>query len=123
MAATLDSVVVLLMEKEDAATVVAYWEHAGVEVLHVDYGIRRDGDEAAVVAAAAELVATRLAAGRRVLIHCAAGMHRTGRVAYESLRQLGMSRDHAIAELRRIRLVTGDAVAALLEEDPGPIDS
>jgi len=122
MAAALDTVVVLLMEKEDAATLVARWEATGVEVLHVDYGIRRDGDHAAIVEATAEAVAARLAAGRRVHIHGAAGLHRTGRVAYASLRRLGLSRDDAIAEIRRIRPVTGDAIATLVAKDSGSVE-
>lgn len=109
--------------KKDAATLVARWEAAGVEVLHVDYGIRRDGEHAAIVEATAEAVAARLAAGRRVHIHCAAGMHRTGRVAYASLRRLGLSCDDAIAEISRTRPVTDDAVATLVANDSGSVES
>ena len=47
---------------------------------------------------------------RRVVIHCAAGQHRTGLTAYLILRDMGMGRDEALAEIRSVRPVTHQEV-------------
>ena len=45
---------------------------------------------------------------RRVVIHCAAGLHRTGVITYSLLRLAGLSRDEAVARLRQARARTAD---------------
>ncbi len=61
------------------------------------------------------------AEGERIAyLHCSAGLHRTGFVAYLLLRRSGLSPDEAMAGLRDLRDVTaeqvGEARIALAEE-------
>ena len=46
-----------------------------------------------------------------VLIHCSAGQHRTGIVAYMVLRMLGLSREDTLIQVSKMREVTGKALA------------
>ena len=39
----------------------------------------------------------------RVLVHCAAGIHRTGTVGYSLLRMSGLSREESVSALKFIR--------------------
>lgn len=66
-----------------------------------------------------------LAAGGKVYVHCSAGLHRTGMIAYAYFRHLGDAREQAVAriaalreqtaaELREARMAWGDQLA------PGP---
>jgi protein-tyrosine phosphatase len=47
---------------------------------------------------------------RRIHVHCSAGIHRTGMVAYGLLRLSGLASDQALAALKQIRPVTADGV-------------
>lgn len=49
-------------------------------------------------------------AGGGVLIHCAAGIHRTGMVTYAMLRWRGFDRDAALSWLEQLRLHTRQGV-------------
>jgi protein-tyrosine phosphatase len=44
-----------------------------------------------------------LDAGRSLLIHCSAGIHRTGMFAYALLRRRGLSRNNALATIEQAR--------------------
>ena len=46
----------------------------------------------------------------RVLVHCAAGIHRTGTVTYSLLRLGGLSAEQAYAHIALIRKDTGKGV-------------
>jgi hypothetical protein len=60
--------------------------------------------------AALPLLWERLDAGRAILIHCSAGIHRTGMIAYALLRWRGHSEDVALAVIAKMRLHTRDGV-------------
>lgn len=45
---------------------------------------------------------------RRVVVHCSAGLHRTGAICYLLLRLAGLERDDAIARLRLARALTAE---------------
>lgn len=45
---------------------------------------------------------------RRVVVHCSAGLHRTGAVCYLLLRLAGLERDDAIARIRLARALTAE---------------
>lgn len=55
-------------------------------------------------------IAAALAAGGRVLVHCSAGIHRTGMMAFGLLRFLGLSPAEAKGALALLRQVTADGV-------------
>ena len=55
-------------------------------------------------------IAEALGASGRVYLHCSAGLHRTGMIAYALLRYLGHSPDEAMAELRELRALAADEV-------------
>lgn len=55
---------------------------------------------------------TELDGGSWVLIHCAAGQHRTGMAAYALLRLRGLSPGEALALIAQMRLVTRQGVGA-----------
>lgn len=48
-------------------------------------------------------LARRLAAGESILIHCSAGIHRTGMVAYALLRVCGVNREAALDRIAAMR--------------------
>ncbi|NNC15830.1 hypothetical protein HJC22_08825 [Corallococcus exiguus] len=48
--------------------------------------------------------------GGKLVIHCSAGIHRTGMFGYALLRQLGLSADAARARLAELRQVTAEGV-------------
>lgn len=45
---------------------------------------------------------------RRVVVHCSAGLHRTGAICYLLLRLAGLGRDDAIARIRLARALTAE---------------
>ena len=51
-----------------------------------------------------------LAAGGRIFVHCAAGIHRTGMITYGLLRSMGFTEDEAKATLHTLRPETGEGV-------------
>lgn len=58
-----------------------------------------------------ELVAA-IEAGESVLVHCSAGIHRTGMMAFALLRWLGISEADALATLGELRSATREGVRA-----------
>lgn len=65
--------------------------------------------------------------GEGVLVHCSAGMHRTGMVAYTVLRLAGLERAQALAMIRRLRPATLNGLlqhggSRLVDPDPRAID-
>jgi hypothetical protein len=57
-----------------------------------------------------EQIAARLAGGASVLVHCSAGIHRTGMISYGLLRSLGFEAAEALASLGRMRTHTREGV-------------
>jgi protein-tyrosine phosphatase len=51
-----------------------------------------------------------VAAGHSLLVHCSAGIHRTGMFGYALLRQLGLGAEAARAKLMELRQVTAEGV-------------
>lgn len=79
--------------------------------------------EPALVRETARTVAERVEAGRRVLVHCWAGLNRSGVVAARALMYMGVPAADAIAAVRAARgedaLFNGNFVAWLHAEDAG----
>ena len=68
------------------------------------------GDARAVLEAGLGELSRLLDAGAAMLIHCSAGIHRTGMVAYALLRSRGLSRDDALCALGAARRHTREGV-------------
>ena len=64
----------------------------------------RDPEVRAVLAQ----VQQALAGGQRVYVHCSAGLHRTGMIAYALLRSMGQDAEGAVATIRELRALTAD---------------
>lgn len=58
------------------------------------------------VLAAFARIRHELAVGGKVYVHCSAGLHRTGMVAYALLRCAGLERDEAVRRIRELRELT-----------------
>jgi len=55
-----------------------------------------------------ERIREELRAGGRVYVHCSAGLHRTGMIAYALFRWQGLARSEAVASIRQLRELTAD---------------
>jgi protein-tyrosine phosphatase len=66
----------------------------------------RDSDMRATI----EGIARSITNGGRVVLHCSAGIHRTGMIAYAILREFGQSPDQARATLERLSPITAGHV-------------
>lgn len=105
-------VMTLLLEREGAREIGALVTAAGLAWIWCplnggDVRTRFDAVAEGLAAATAAL-----AAGGRVVVHCSAGIHRTGMVGYALLRCTGLDADAARAALRELRAVTADGVGA-----------
>lgn len=79
-------------------------------------------EEPAAVRDAARTVAERVGAGRRVLVHCWAGLNRSGVVAARALMFMGVPVDEAIAAVRAARgsdALFNEHFVAWLHEEAG----
>jgi protein-tyrosine phosphatase len=113
-AAAPTTLLTLLAEKEGARDLGAAAARAGLDWIWLPLengrppAQRRDEEIAAALAGAR----AALAAGRRLLVHCSAGIHRTGMIGYALLRLCGAGADEARAALERLRPVTAAGVGA-----------
>jgi len=81
---------------------------------------RRNADR---VRAALEEVSAALDAGESVLLHCSAGLHRTGMIAYALLRRRGLGPAAALDALEALRpLARAEVTPERLEWADGLID-
>lgn len=108
-------VVTLLTAREGAEAVGAQVRAAGLvwEWAPMEGGAaERAPDETAALRATLLRLAARLreAPPASVLVHCSAGIHRTGMVAYGLLRLAGLGPAAAREALARLRAVTADGV-------------
>jgi protein-tyrosine phosphatase len=111
-AAGVTHLVTLLSEREGAPAMGAAARRAGIEWVWVAIANARQPepeDQPAIVAALGTI--TRLLRdGARVVVHCSAGIHRTGMFAYALLRTAGLDPDEAARALARTRAATAEGV-------------
>jgi len=101
-----DRVVTLLSEREGAREIGERVEAAGMQWtwLPLPGGRPPEGRLDLAARDVVATLATRLGEGESILIHCSAGMHRTGMIAYALLRGCGLDGVEtlrAIGDLRR----------------------
>jgi hypothetical protein len=105
-------VVTLLAEREGAKDIGEAVRGAGLTWIWCPLdngqppGTQRTAELRPVLAELAALVA----GGAGVLIHCSAGIHRTGMFGYALLRQFGLDPVTARATLAELRVVTAECV-------------
>ena len=105
-------IVTLLKESEFANTVGVHTNSAGLEWvwIPVPNGNYPQGEVHQRLLAAMPKLSKLLDEGKSLLIHCSAGIHRTGTVAYGLLRWRSMERDEAMQVIHQIRPVTAEGM-------------
>jgi protein-tyrosine phosphatase len=105
-------VLTLLSEREGARTIGKAAEQAGLTWLWL--ALANGNPPSRALAAEVEMMLTHvrlvLANGGSVLIHCSAGVHRTGMIGYALLRLEGFAPDAARETLGTLRAVTAAGV-------------
>lgn len=103
-------VVTLLTESEGAKEIGALVANAGMAWLWCP--LRGADVQATVheVGPALAGAASALSVGGVLVVHCSAGIHRTGMFGYALLRCVGLDAVEAVAKLRLLREVTADGV-------------
>lgn len=101
-------VVTLLKESEFAGRIGNQTRKASLEWiwLPVPNGKYPEGEVHDRLLAALPVLSQLLDEGKSLLIHCSAGIHRTGMVAYGLLRWRGMGREEALETIGKIRKET-----------------
>jgi len=105
-------VVTLVAEHEGALVIGAAVQAMGLVWTWVPLrnGRYPNPEASARLKAALPRLSERLDAGEALLIHCSAGIHRTGMTAYALLRWRGLTADEALAAIARMRRFTRDGL-------------
>jgi protein-tyrosine phosphatase len=105
-------VVTLLKESEQADRIGSMAKNAGLEWIWIPVpnGKHPEGEVHERLLAAIPNLSKLLDEGKSLLIHCSAGIHRTGTVAYGLLRWRGMERNQAMKIIREIRKETAEGM-------------
>lgn len=105
-------VVTLLKESEFAQKIGNQTKNAGLQWvwLPVPNGNHPEGDVHERLLAAMPHLSQLLDEGNSLFIHCSAGIHRTGTVAYGLLRWRGMERDEAMRVINEMRKETAEGM-------------
>ena len=107
-------VVTLLGEREGARELGAAAEHAGLGWVWIPMAGAAVPDDAATrtLLPSIDDVSGIIRRGGRVVVHCSAGIHRTGMLGYALLRRLGLDAEAARGKLLELRAVTAEGVGA-----------
>jgi protein-tyrosine phosphatase len=105
-------VLTLLAETEGAADIGAAVKKAGISWIWFPLESATPPGEELLsdVRLLYQRLGEALSSAGSIYVHCSAGIHRTGMIAYGLLRSLGLSQDEAIATLRALRIETGEGV-------------
>ncbi|GAA5071441.1 protein-tyrosine phosphatase family protein [Nocardia iowensis] len=113
-AAGVTHLVTLLSRREGALMVGTAAKAAGLEWIWVEIANGRQPPPACrhEIVAALTMLAELLDDGAEVVIHCSAGIHRTGMFTYALLRTCGLDPDESMDVLARLRAATAAGVGA-----------
>jgi protein-tyrosine phosphatase len=105
-------VVTLLAEREGAKEIGEAVRHAGLTWIWCPLanGEPPDVQATATIRPILAELAMLVDGSAAILVHCSAGIHRTGMFGYALLRQLGLDAAAARAKLTELRAVTGEGV-------------
>ena len=100
-----DRVATLLSEREGAREIGGAVQRAGIAWSWIPLRDGKTPTGSRGEEARRDLweLSAHLEAGESILLHCSAGMHRTGMMAYALLRGRGLSRDEALDLIERLR--------------------
>ena len=101
-----DVVVTLQKDAEGAKNVGKMCEKVGIKWIQIDFWKLYHKKDTDALYTEVERIAEFLKKGNNVMIHCAAGIHRTGMFTYSILRSLSYSSKAAIGSLEVLRSVT-----------------
>lgn len=103
-----ERVVTLLSEKEGGMIVGLAVQETGLKWswLPLRNGHYPQGDADKMLRAALPVLSHSLDEGEAILIHCSAGMHRTGMLAFALLRWRGCSEEQALELIEQMRVHT-----------------
>lgn len=109
------AVLTLLQANEGAADIGKQVTNVGMEWIWFPFSASNphSGDKIVDVIEIYTRLRSHLDAGRKIYIHCSAGIHRTGMITYGLLRFLGHDKAQAQAQLHGLR----DVTAAQVGED------
>lgn len=105
-------VVTILAEREGAKEIGESVQRAGLTWIWcpLENGQPPEARRTAELRPVLTELTTLVANGAKIVIHCSAGIHRTGMVGYAVLRLLGLDPAAARAKLTELRPVTGEGV-------------
>lgn len=95
------------------------WEHFPLSGKTAGYA--PDGEDIQSWKKVSEMVPKMLDEGEHIVVHCAAGMHRTGCALFRSLRLCGLSAEEALDTIQTVRPVTHGALLEETRKWPGPL--
>eukprot|EP00801_Mesodinium_rubrum_P011639 Mrub_11715.p1 GENE.Mrub_11715~~Mrub_11715.p1 ORF type:complete len:179 (-),score=15.38 Mrub_11715:32-568(-) len=98
--------VVTLQGREENNQTEKVCKNVGVDHIQIDFWKEYYAEKMDVISNLAEKIIKLLKSGQSVLIHCAAGIHRTGTLTYIILRKLGLPHEEAFEYLPNIRKAT-----------------
>jgi protein-tyrosine phosphatase len=111
-----DAVVTLQRDDEMRGNIAEQCREGGIEWIHLPIegrlSLLEPSEQDLVSICKIPLIAELLSHGRSVVVHCAAGMHRTGFVCYLSLRLCGLTPSESLTKLQEMRPVTYDQVVS-----------
>jgi protein-tyrosine phosphatase len=105
-------VVTLLKESEGAQNIGKMTQNSGMTWIWIPVpnGNHPEGEVHQRLQEALPRMSQLLDEGASLFIHCAAGIHRTGTVAYGLLRWRGVNQDEALKLIAQMRIITHDGM-------------
>jgi hypothetical protein len=124
-AAGADVVVTLQRQSEMSETVIEQCHESGIEWIHLPLrgrdSLTNPTEEDNFSIRRVSLIVDFLKSGKNVVVHCSAGMHRTGFVCYLVMRLSGLSATESLQILHGMRAVTYEQILLTSRKHPKTI--